>query len=470
MTEAPLVEHAESDVDCRLRGVRLLKPNRVGAALSVAFSALCLSAIVFALAKYGAPHGRHSDFGSFLRVMTFGTFGGLFGGWYFTKLSRKPSDVVGELVASREGIRVGGKLLVRREEIRRAFVWPGEGSAFVRIERTGLLGGSFDLQIASIEDGRALLKALKLDASQDAASFFVTAVSPEHYRKRRIRATFGMTGAIVTAFATGVASAKLHLGAAPMVIAVILCGLMYLSLLAQMIRPAKVIVGADGVLLTWFWQKRFIPIQDIRSAELITNADLNLRSSVSPLVVRLHMVDGSRVDILGSVGSVRTTLRSGFNRFGQMRCDMLVERINEAVAAKGQGSSSARAAWDRDLLRRGALATEAWVAKLRGLSKVTESFREPARALDELWEILEDRLAPPARRGAAAVALATELDEDGRKRIRAAAKATVAPQLRMVLDAVASNDEPKMVAALDELAEEEASEVERAGVESQASR
>jgi hypothetical protein len=435
--------------ECTLNGVTVLQANRVGVAISLAISFAFLAATVLTIAKFGAPHGK--DGASFINVMMFGMIGGGIGAYYFGRLSRKPSDLAGELRATRNGVYVRGKRLVARREIGKAYLWPGSGNgALVRIERKGLLAGPIDLKVKTVEEGRALLHALGLDATQSASEFSVAGVSRGHFRKRLYTCWAGTGTAFALLVLLGILKAKLGIPNAVAGGMGFTAGLLYIGSILQMVAPAKVVVGADGVYLKWLWQKRFVAIEDIERAEIVEGDPM---FNGVALYVRLVRKSGEPVDLF--VQSVRSNFGGmGFNKFVRMRAEILAERINEAVDGKSRGvkGSSSALAWDGALLSRGERAIEEWVAALRGLRAKAETFREPGAVLDQLWGVLEDAQAAPEKRAAAAVALSPHLDDGGRERLRLAAQATVAPKLRIALEAAAEDDDDRLVRALDDVA------------------
>src|SRR5262249_39917879 len=117
-----------------LEDVTVLTGNRVGVAVSLALSALCVLAFSYVAARYGLPRGK--DGGAFVRVMLYGVLGGGAGAWWFSRVSRKPTKRARELRVTDDGVHADGKRLLARDEIRSARVYPGrvEG-AFVRLTR-----------------------------------------------------------------------------------------------------------------------------------------------------------------------------------------------------------------------------------------------------------------------------------------------------------------------------------------------
>ena len=437
---------AMADDECTLSDVTVMKANRKGVALSLGISALCVLSMLGIAAKFGLPQGK--DGASFINLMVLAALGGGAGAWWFARAARKPADH-GELKATRNGVYLRGKRLVAKKEIKSAVLWPGTGEgAFVRITRHGLFSGPIDLRVKSPEEGRALLHALGLDATQAASTLTIAAPSIANL-KSRIRGSW-LGGLTMFAGVVGAAAAA-HSGVPGAAAAAIgLAGfLFHASMMLRLFRSGSVVVGADGVYISWLWHKQFIPIQDIVRAEVIEG---DAWATMLPVYVRLHTSHGEPIDLVGGVG--RTSAFGNYNRFARMRADVVAERINEAALGKGQGASSA-IDWSEGILTRGERAAGEWVAALRGLKEKAQTFRDAASATDvfeRLWQILEDAQASATRRAAAAVALSPHIDDQGRERLRVAAQATATPKLRIALEAAADDDDDRLVRALDDVA------------------
>jgi hypothetical protein len=388
------------------------------------------------------PRGK--DGGAFVRVMIYGVLGGGFGAWWFSRISRKPTARVKELRVTADGIYADGKRLLARDEIRSARVYPGrvEG-AFVRLERRNVLKGPIDLQVWSLDEGRKLLRALGMDASQTASSFAIAAPSIAHFR-RRLHATWGTLAAIVVGLPT---LAMLGFRGGGFALACVAAFIAYATIILRMVKTASVVVGADGVYVRWLWEKQFIPIHDIVRAEVV---DEPIGYGMYAIVVRIHRRSGEPVDLMSARG--RADVVGPFQRVADLvraRAAGLAERIDEAVLGAGRGTSSAR---DLEQLDRGGRAIGDWVAALRGLRGKIATFREQATGgIDALWRVLEDADAAPEQRVAAAVALSPDLDPGGRERLRIVAQATVSPKLRIALEAAAEDDDERLVRALEEV-------------------
>ena len=120
----------------------------------------------------------------------------------------------------------------------------------------------------------------------------------------------------------------------------------------------------------------------------------------------------------------------------------------EAYARGGESPEAAK-------LSRGDRTPAEWLLGLRRLGSGAEAGpRNAAIASDTLWRIVENAGSKPSVRAAAAVAL--DLDESERARLRSIAAGTTAPKLRIALNAVSGDgDEAAIAEALAELEAEE---------------
>ena len=435
---------AMSTGECTLDGVTVMTGNRVGVALSLAFSALCFAAIAYVIATMGPIHGK--DGGAFLSVMSYGILGGGGAAYWFGRVSRKASSVAGELRATASSVLVGGRRVVERRDIKAAYVWPGRGDgAYVRVDRRGV-HGPVDLHVKTADDARALVHALGFDATQSASEFPIVAPSRAQLRRRVYTVWAGVPAVLL---GTGAAAALLAHGHPGAAFPVIFAGAVaYAALILQAVKSGSVKVGADGIYVRWLWEKQFIPIGDVERAEVVDD-EPGLAGRM-PMLVRIHRRSGAVVDLV-TTGGRSSTGWGGPSRLYElmrMRAEIIAERVNEAVA----GAAGAASRWDATPLDRQGRDVDAWIRKLRGLASDVTSFRDNAPAsVDQLWAVVDDVACPAARRAAAAVALAPRVDDEGKARLRVVARATAAPRLPVALEADAHDDEAELAAALEAL-------------------
>lgn len=176
--------------------------------------------------------------------------------------------------------------------------------------------------------------------------------------------------------------------------------------------PRRVEVGAEGLLVGWLLEPRFV-----RYADVIRAAPFE----ESGLVVELGSGDVLHVD--------RTL-------FGQSPRALL----GHLWQALSLGAETKVAPHESALLRRGARAVPRWYQALRGLSETTTLYRS-ALGASRLWAIAESPVLDAELRCAAAVAMATMLDEAGRSSLRALAHGSVVPEVRATFERVARGDD-----------------------------
>ena len=200
-------------------------------------------------------------------------------------------------------------------------------------------------------------------------------------------------------------------------------------------------VGADGVFFRWLGWTRFIPYRDIRS--VVTSDDspdaAARREGDSVTYLRIDLRSGKSVRMrTGGLGANGGSFERGAE---------IVARIRAGIDAAASDTSGSRdevrelacgerkaAAWLNDLGRR---------ARGRG-------YRDGAVDREELLGIVESNMAAPtARVGAAAILRNGGLHDEERARLRIAAESSVAPNVRVALEAAAA-------AELEERAFEEA--------------
>lgn len=327
----------------------------------------------------------------------------------------------------------------------------------VELNGARLFGGS-DLRVGSVDEGRALLAALGLDAARATARYFVLAPSIAHLRQRQ-RATAVAAATFVLAMCALAAGVEL------VVPIVAVAGLLTVGLGLSLGLSGEATVGTDGVLVRWLWQRRFVSLDAIASA-----APARRRTGFGgrQVLVSLRDATGANVNEL-LVGARGVALfESGLDAEVDERAGGLAERIREAIAARGGARPVDAAA-----LERGALPAAAWIARLRALGASTETFRAGAPPAEtELLAVVEDAGAPTLRRAAAAIVAtaatattaasataresgAASTDEATATRIRVAAEASAEPRLRVALAAATSGDDDALTAALEALIEAE---------------
>ena len=323
-------------------------------------------------------------------------------------------------------------LRIPRTEIREAFVVPKKGGfPLVRIDR-GALRLPIDLVVHDIDEGRQILRALGLDASQSVAK--VQTASYALSRRRSfiggVVAVFGVAGAVLSRLAHGIPAAGPFAGVV-MVVAVA-------AMLALAAKRTEVSIGADGVLIHWLWIHRFVRCEDILTVSEYEETMGRSRT----MGVSLHLKGGEEL-----------RLPVGARHLSEDRCAALVERIRETMVAQRSGQGAATAAL---LGRQGRVMSE-WIRALRAMGVGADATLRTAPTDPEvLLRVVESPGSRAEERAAAAVALAASGDEEAKTRLRVAAEAVAEPKLRVALDAAVEEDETALEAALGELSDVQA--------------
>jgi hypothetical protein len=282
-------------------------------------------------------------------------------------------------------------------------------------------------------------KSLARPAMHEVAEFEVDAASLRHVRLRqRVVASFVVLGVGVVALAAVLAVAAV----VPLVVMFVVLVVGAGSWLGM---PARVSVGADGVLVRWAWQRRFIPIGDIDSVELDFSAEAFEAHPRARLVLRRKT--GGSDDI--HVGGHATRL--DYHESWEERRRLAI-RMKRTIESAMRAAQEAATGLDAPALPpRGSKSSEEWIVALRAVPRQDSYRRQAAPACAELWRLACDVTADPARRAAAAVALGPMLDDEGRKRLRILAEATAAPELHDAFVAVSGRHDLLLAVALDEL-------------------
>ncbi len=333
--------------------------------------------------------------------------------------------------ADAKGLSIEGRTHIARSALRDGMVVPRSNAPpLVRFRSRRLFSLPIEIEVESEAEGRRLLRAMGLDASQSVATFRLPsrALASKWFR-------FVPFAFIPLFMGFGAMSANGHLNAVLSVVPFLM-----LAYVLALLVPSKVHVGADGVLVTWMRTKRFIPHAAI--AELTEYESGWGNSRLLGVDIRLASGEVVRVPVASRkwAANAPATLRA---------------RIEEAREAHRNGGVLNEAAV---VLGREGRSVVEWIAALRSVGAGTNATHRIAPVNpDRLWSIVEDPSTDARSRAAAAVALSTSTDDEGRMRLRAAAVATAAPKLRVALETLASPaSEEELVRVLEDLEESEA--------------
>lgn len=332
-------------------------------------------------------------------------FGGVLSLWAWRRKPWARTKRV-RVEVDRDAITVGEERIAR-QALTRGVIVARDGNLEVHIAKPW---SDLQLRIATAESARHLLTSLGFDEDQAAATF--RTMSRSFTSIPRTVATIlaaGMLG-MLGAAANLAGSEATNLGAAAI--------LWMVSAFVLLLTPSHVEVGADGVLIKWLGSQRFVSHGDITDVQITSGFgnDRNLHVDV----------------VLTSGETVRIPVTN--RRWDDGRTAGLATRILEAREVYRRGGAEAEA-----LLMRGDRPLERWITALRARELV--GHRDQALPKDRLWRVIEDVAAKPIERAAAAVALGRGLGESDRERLARAARAAVAPKLRVVLESVADAED-----------------------------
>lgn len=334
--------------------------------------------------------------------------------------------VKGQIAVDERGLWLGGALVAPRALVSEAYlVFSGRPGPVVRVLQKGLRS-SIDIHVHTMEEGRALLRALGHDGTQ--ATLRVWMTGPKLGQpgvETALKVAF-----VVTTLALVPVSAAAVLFVPPSMAMPLLFAWMlaFCASIVLMILPGTIAIGGDGLLLSWCGRTRFIPYHDIL---VVNTVHRPWQPTTPPVGVQLQLALG---------GALQLYMSDGAETY---------ERIAEAVNAWWGRDGALRTA----LVQRGPHDARAWLRALRSLgARATVGYRN-ATVAEDLWRVVEDSAAPPDARAGAAAALGPSLGAEGRVRLRDAARKTVQPKLRVAIESAARDtvEDDSLVEALSAL-------------------
>ncbi len=330
------------------------------------------------------------------------------------------------LEADGSGVKQDGNLLIARSEITRGLALPLAGGCVVRLERRWPRS-PLDVVVWNEEEGRQLLRALGLDASQTATdleggSGFAVLPWPARFSI--------VAGSMLGFFALDALFRSF--GAS-------LLFVLALFVFARFVvgKKSRIRVGVDGIHYRWLWQSRFVPFAQVRSMKLVPGA----------------RTQTAEVELAGG-SSLRLPLGAGREQDEGFVYQRLLQGL-EAFRARG-GSA------ELELLARRGRPHEEWLRALRGLGAGATGPRDNHVDRERLWGVLDDPSAPPVARAGAAASLGASTEPGARERIRLVAAAVAEPRLRIAMETAAKHE------SSDEELAEALAEVEAAAAQGRA--
>jgi hypothetical protein len=398
--------------------VSLLRRNRL--VLAVALAPLLIGPLLIAWSA--SASGDEANLGR-LMVGLLCSLVGAVSSLSVIRASPLKVAVTGALFAGEHSVRFAGRMIASRRSLRAGFLIPTWARPpLVRLERRWP-HRPIELQVRDEPSGRALLHALGFDVSQVVASFTFGS-------RARADPRIGAVGSLMLLLMllSFMMMAATSSSPGPRLL---LCAIVSIAALigwAVLIwMPTRVVVGADGVLVSWFWRKRFIGYSDVRAVRPF--------GSGSHQGVALWLALGPPLKL-----PLKPKLTS---QLSDQETDLVTQRIQQAIAIFHQK----RHERDVALPERGPRSLEEWIRLLRAAgSGANADHRTAPIPFEELFRIVEDPGAAPAERARAAVAIGGGLDDSGRARLRIAAEATAAPEIRALLELSAEEADEAQIA------------------------
>lgn len=210
---------------------------------------------------------------------------------------------------------------------------------------------------------------------------------------------------------------------------------LFLFLVGANALPMKLRAGGDGIALRWLRRERFIPYRDIDSIQALADDRANaFRPMQAPSPDRVNIID------LRLRGGKRLVLRPG--HFGRRGAGVFHEG-RALVTQLERGVAEARLERDNPLdarLARNGRGVDEW---LGSVVREVDGVGYRAASIDRgelLRTVTSPATSPTARAAGAAVLRRMRLLEEERVRIRFAAASSLAPGVRVALEAAAEEE------------------------------
>ncbi len=176
-------------------------------------------------------------------------------------------------------------------------------------------------------------------------------------------------------------------------------------------RVSRIHVGIDGVLVLGADRRRFYGYAQLDDAQAKGGDILLRRGGRTVLRLQLHEEDVARA------GALAARIREAMASAARMRSEGATLLMEATAGAKGASR------------------------KLAHSSKGGLDYRQPAMAREQLWELVEGPVSDADVRGRAALALAPDMSEGDRSRLRVAAEACAEPRARVALRKVLQDED-----------------------------
>jgi hypothetical protein len=357
-------------------------------------------------------------------------------------IQRKPNVEELAVVASAEGLSLGGKL-VPRAKLKSAVSRTEEDRTFVHLRTTSPFGTSVDVEVHGDDEADHLCRALGLDAASTTAEFSLfrskTSFGPLAATLMAFGAAFGFVVAIV-------GHSRMAMIAMPF--ALLAAFVISMPLLA-LARTVKLRVGADGILVREGLGRRvFYPHDAITEVRAEGPHVVLERAHGGPLTYSARGQQRRKEKLVEEQGR---------------EAESVVWRIEKAREACRALAGATPALGSAALvLERGERTIQEWLDELRRVGEgANVTFRNALLTRSQLVDIVESTTLAAKVRLAAAIALRSKLSDDEKPRLRVAAERCVLPDLRermvRVIDAPSDEDVAAPLEEADAAAEVSAS-------------
>ncbi|MEP7126338.1 MAG: hypothetical protein ABJE95_35730 [Byssovorax sp.] len=328
---------------------------------------------------------------------------------------RRTIRVPGKLTIDATRVALNGATIATRRSLRGGILATSADDLIVRLTRAFPLG-SIAVEVRSEADGQAVLRALGFGTTQRTARFRLGSMAA--IRKIPLSAALAFWGFAMIFVAERTLSAP---GLPqPSDLRLLVAWVLALAAwLALYFTSTSFVVGADGIQVRWLWTRRFLGYAEIRGVGFD-----GLKLAKTGVIVELARGPALRFP-------VRAVLGAGY---AEDEASSVVARVRDALTLfRGQARAD-----EVRLPDRGERPIAEWLQALRSAgNEGAVDHRTAPIATESLWHLAEDPGAEKTARAAAAVALGARLDAAGKTRLRFAAEATAAPDLRGVLEASA---------------------------------
>jgi len=305
--------------------------------------------------------------------------------------------------AEASGIRVGGRVVAQKGPIESAWVERAFETVVVHLHRG--FRPSVELETNNEGEAAAVLAALFGDSGPPLSDF----VSTSKWLPTMAGVVLGQLSARAL-----IGHAGAHERLACLTLAILFAALLFYG-------RGRVSVGADGILVSGAFRRRFIPFNEVESATVESEGWPSSRK----VVIRTR-----------TLGSIERSMKA-------RAAEAAVGRIEQSLAVRDGNP----APHDLALRREGAHA-RTWLLRLRSLAR-SGPYRAVGAPGESLWRLIDDPGAAETERAAAAVVIGAAANGEERRRLRQVAARVASPRVRVAIECAASGAvDDELVAAI----------------------